>query len=167
MKTTPKTPLEINYIQHFAHIMGNDIEFENEMFFTLNVGDKVRKIGKGNPTSSNRTLVITPYLVYVGSKLLPFNGKEDKFFMFLLPTQAYDQNIYLCIAQTAENEMLIPMWIENRGGGMYIMKAFFEIVTEIKTIQLCIHCAHNKKDYEVCKKCYWIGTQQKYHSDNK
>ena len=122
-----QTP-EIIYLMQLSHVVGDNFDFNNEDFFTLKMGDKVSSIGNDKKTSSNRKLVIQPYLEYVGSLMIPFNNDLHKFFMFLLPEKVYNQNAYLAIAKISDDEMLIPRYSAVIGCCSYIMKPVFKLV---------------------------------------
>lgn len=68
-------------IQGYRHLLGDPM-FESEPFYTLNIGDKVSRIGDGRNTSTHRTFDVSPYMTYVGSYVA---SDGEKYYCFKLP----------------------------------------------------------------------------------
>lgn len=88
-------------IQGFRHLLGSP-EFKKEPFYSLNVGDKVSRIGDGRNTSTHRTLDISPCMTYAGSYIA---SDGQKYYCFKLPESGvsgwsifrYKTDVYACL----------------------------------------------------------------------
>lgn len=117
------------FLSHWMHLLGDNIEFENESLFTVNVGDKIKQIGVKSKSSSNRCMICNPYFTYVGSKEIEYNGDLQKCYFFQLPAGGVsgwdlfnpEVHVYLCVFKITDDELLIPC----RNQSIWIMRPNF------------------------------------------
>lgn len=93
-------------IEGYPHLIGDPI-LQRESFHSLNVGDKVSRIGDGRNTSTHRTLHITPFMTYAGSYVAT---DGEKYFCFKLPDNGVSgwnlfrskKDVYTCMVDLGE-----------------------------------------------------------------
>ncbi|KKN20201.1 hypothetical protein LCGC14_0937820 [marine sediment metagenome] len=103
----------------YTGLKGNNIDFQPEPLFGLEVGTKVKQIGryktKGSPTSSScRVDVFTHPVQYSGTIVLEHNDKLTKFMAFQLDKREFTKNppkekVYsLYIPDLKHNDLILP-----------------------------------------------------------
>lgn len=92
---------KIRIIDNRLGLSGQNIQFKNEDFFGLKVGQKVVQVGDGRENGSFRTDSFKYPVKYVGSVMCQFS-KAEKLFAFQLPDKINDEDVFLLYGSTGE-----------------------------------------------------------------
>ncbi|HHT23142.1 MAG TPA: hypothetical protein GXZ87_07525 [Bacteroidales bacterium] len=110
--------MKIRIISGRLGMSGTNIQFQNEDFFTLKVGDMVRKIGDGREHGLKRTDEFVEPIEYVGSIICQFSEKE-KMYAFRLPQIINNENLYLLYGKT-DSEVFTESIYSPKGKKSYV-----------------------------------------------
>lgn len=121
-------------------VLKEDRKFKDESLFGLNVGDKIKQIGKPKITSKNKTGITSSNRVdtfkgfaeYVGTDMRKVNEDEEDSLVMVFKLSSEDITgitdqfvyaIYFVAGEGADQELLVPA-LDH--AGIYIFKPHFE-----------------------------------------
>lgn len=82
-------------------LSGQNINFKNESFFSLEVGQMIIQIGNGKENGTIRTDLFINPVKYVGSIVCNF-AKKEKLYAFMLSEKSSDVNYYVLYGSTPD-----------------------------------------------------------------
>lgn len=91
--------LKFTTINSQLGIIGTNIEFINEDFYGLKVGESIIQIGDGRENGTIRTDVFKYHITYSGAIVCKFK-EEEKMYAFKMPVLFNEQSVFLLYGDT-------------------------------------------------------------------
>lgn len=127
------TPYRIRIVSDALGLSGQNVEFLNEDFYGLKVGEKVIQIGDGRENGTIRTDKFNYPVEYCGAINLQFNEIE-KMYAFRLPDKMEDSDIFLLYGNTGLEiftENVLSRKARHNGKLSIYMKFFVPVFTKV------------------------------------